>query len=196
MIDARLSECANAVVQSETLGVNGYRQAETVLNEIVALTNVESRIDRLTSFADALLSVQLNGRGYRQWDRSLSAIPSLVSSVCSSLSWSGAEMEQVYDMRLRLLSWHRRQLELLQATRPAGKEMPHDETQIAWRRSRERVSASQGMTLDLLESRFDDDTRTLTPERRDAIRAKIEAFLGRPMRSAAMVRKERRRKAD
>ena len=195
-IDVRLSECVNAVAQSEALGVNGYKQAETMLGEIVALTNVESRIERLTAFAEALVSARLGARGYRQWDRSLSAIPPLVRSVCNGLSWSGANIEQVYDMRLKLLTWHRRQLELLESMNPNGKGLAHDESQVAWRRCREKVSASQEMTLDLLESRFDDETRTLAAERRDAIRARIEEFLGHPMRSAATVRKERGRKMN
>lgn len=195
-IDARRSERVDAVVQSEASGVNGYRQAESILDEIVAVTNVKTRIECLTAFADALLAARLDARGYRQWDRSLSAIPSLVRSVCNGLSWYGADIEQVYDMRLKLLSWHQRQLETLEKTRPNEKALSHDEAQIVWRRCRERVSASQGMTLDLLESRFDDETRTLAAERRDAIRRRIEAFLGRPLRSAASVRKERRRETD
>lgn len=195
-IGVRLSECVNAVVKSEELGLNGYGQTEAVLDEIVALTNVERRIEGLSALADALLSARLDGHGYRQWDRSLSAIPSLTRSVCNGLLWSGARIEQVYDVRLKLLSWHRRQIDLLRRTKPPENGAPHGEAQKNWRRCQERVLASEGMTLDLLESRFDDETRTLSPGRRDAIRAKVEAFLGRPMRSAETVRKERRKRMN
>jgi hypothetical protein len=181
--DDRIAQCVASVVRSETRGLNGYRQGESFLDACAAMTNVESRIECLSRFAEALLSERLDGDGYRQWERSLSAVPSLVRSVCTFLSWSKADVEKVYDLRLQLLSWHRQQSAMLQAKRPSEECRPYDADMIAWRNCCDRVDASRKMTEDLLESRFFVETRGLPDERRAVIKNRIETALGRPMRS-------------
>lgn len=180
--DDLISQCVSSIVRSEARGLNGYRQGESFLDDCAAMTNVESRIECLLSFAGALLSERLDGDGYRQWERSLSAIPSLVRSVCTSLLWSKADVEEVYDLRLQLLSWHRQQSKMLQAKRPSEKCLPYDVDMIAWRNCCDRVGASRKMTENLLESRFLLETSTLSDERREAVKKKIETAIGRPMK--------------
>ena len=180
--DDRIAQCVASVVRSEAMGRNGYRQGESFLDDCAAMTNVETRIECLSEFAEALLSERLDGDGYRQWERSLSAIPSLVRSVCTSLLWSKADVEKVYDLKLQLLSWHRQQSEMLQAKRPSEKCLPYDADMIAWRNCCDRADASRKMTEDLLESRFPIETHDLSNERREAIKKKIEAAIGRPMK--------------
>lgn len=181
--DDRIAQCVASVVRSEAMGRNGYRQGESFLDDCAAMTNVEARIECLSEFAEALLSERLDGDGYRQWERSLSAIPSLVRSVCTSLLWSKADVEKVYDLRLQLLDWHRQQSEILQAKQPPGESRPYDADMIAWRNCCDRVDASRKMTENLLESRFLLETSTLSDERRAVIKNRIEAVLGRPMKS-------------
>ena len=188
---ARLSECVRAVVRSEALGQNGWRQAEGWLQDVFSQTNAVKRIDDLEAFAVALLSARLDENGYRQWDRALAAVPSLVGSACSGLSWSGASVERVYEMRLRLVDWQRRQLEMLKPACRQERRPPPDEAWTVWRRCYERAFVSWRMTVDLLEERFEDETGSLPPARRDAVRRRVEKALGRPIRTAAKVRSER-----
>lgn len=188
---ARLSECVRAVVRSEALGQNGWRQAEEFLQDAFTQTNAVTRINELEAFAAALLSARLDENGYRQWDRALAAVPSLVGSVCSGLSWSGAGVERVYGLRLRLVDWQRRQLELLKPACRSERRSPSDEAWTAWRRCYERAFVSWRMTVDLLEERFEEETRGITSAQRDAVRKQVEKTLGRPMRTAAKVRSER-----
>lgn len=180
--DDFVSQCVSSIVRSEARGLNGYRQGESFLDDCAAMTNAEARIECLSEFAEALLSERLDGDGYRQWERSLSAIPSLVRSVCTILSWSKADVEKVYDLRLQLLSWHRQQSEMLQAKRPPEKCLTYDADMIAWRNCCDRADASRKMTEDLLESRFPIETHDLSNERRETIKKKIETAIGRPMK--------------
>ena len=195
-MQVRMANAVNDIVRSESRGLSGSAQGEKFLEDLVALTNVEMRIAGLEEFAKSLLAVPLDSDGFLQWDRSLSAVPSLVRSVCVSLAWSGEQVEKVYAVRLDLLAWHRRQLERLQSRRPGGSGNPPDEAWRTWCRCRNRVSASLDMTVELLERRFDDDTKELPQDRRDALRRKVEASLGRPLRSAETVRKERRERVQ
>lgn len=192
----RTEKVVNDIVRSESKGIRGSGQGEKFLDDLVALTNVEMRIAGLKGFAESLMAARLDGDGFRQWDRSLSAIPSLVRSACVSLAWSGEQIEKVYAVRLDLLAWHRRQLVVLQQRRPIGDEQSPNEDWRTWRRCRDRVSASLEMAVDLLESRFDDETKGLPQDRRDALCRKVEASLGRPLRSAETVKKERRERVQ
>ena len=182
-----------ALMQNNKTRREGFVLGEKVKNDILSMTNPVARMECRNAFAGVLLSFDFTSSGldYRTQGDLLGSIPKLVEGALFGPMWEGDELLNVYEVRFKLVDWHRQQLVRLKPTR---KNDPHDgktlsEEMKEWRRCYIGTFVSLRSLLFRLEDWwFPDEMGKLSVEQRESIRVGVEKCLGHPIRSRDEIR--------
>ena len=182
-----------ALMQNDKTRREGFVLGEKVKNDILSMTNPVARTECRNAFTDTFLSFDFasSGLDYRTQGDLLGSIPKLVEGALFGPMWEGDELLNVYEVRFKLVDWHRQQLVRLKPTR---KNDPHDgktlsEEMKEWRRCYIGTFVSLRSLLFRLEDWwFPDEMGKLSVEQRESIRVGVEKCLGHPIRSRDEIR--------
>ena len=203
--DARLSEI-DAMIDRHVVGLldaEGPRQGTNEvlgegLKKIESLSNDVAQVGCMTAWADRILAARIDATDYHLWSRRINVVPSQIEGIVAGIRRSHADVEQVFDLRLRLLEWYQEELWRLKPTRRID---PHDgnygEDRIWWQDCYERTFVSYRSFVNRMEMWwYPDETKDLPEAMRGKIRHKIERCLGRAMRTEAEARADRNWETD
>ena len=183
-----------------TNDVFGIKQREgrldfrNVSKSISAITNDETRLELLDKLSDCVLSFDVSSLSYYHQNNALYSIEDIMKNVVFG-NFPGryqmgldAYYELYYDYKLRLMEWRRRQI---RRTAPKHRiEHPYvildeaeDEERQWWRQIHFHGMVCYEGDLRMLEGESQLYMRRISKESADRIRAKIENYLGRPLRT-------------
>ena len=193
-IEAKIGELVNSSIMTSkrwNLGVS------ELLTDIKALPDEQLKLVCLRCFADRLLETDLLAMDIRKASRVASVVYHEVDSILGVMSMSGATIEDVWDVRLRMLSWLRVQAKRLYGdgslpkgttrTKSGGLITLDKDTYLLWEcryRAYKMVTVSYDERLRFAERCFPDASDGRIDEARiPELKRKIEKFLGRTMRT-------------
>ena len=115
--DARLSEI-DAMIDRHVVGLldaEGPRQGTNEvlgegLKKIESLSNDVAQVGCMTAWADRILAARIDATDYHLWSRRINVVPSQIEGIVAGIRRSHADVEQVFDLRLRLLEWYQEEL--------------------------------------------------------------------------------------
>lgn len=170
--------------------------AERVQSYVDFIANDEQRLVDVRALGKRLLSIDLDGEPYSVQQKMLRRISDLVERTLGRYCLRANEIETRYELRLAILDWYRRQLVGLKPNQTNNNEMlvwPGDEAM-------KRFDDWYGCYLDCFRRYrglvnqiefwwYPKDVKTMNQQSADALTARIEASLGRPIRKPSKDRK-------
>ena len=162
-----------------------------ILEMIVNRSDVTNRLDSLGKFRVALLGLEFTGNDYRKLSTQLVAMEELKAVYLEALFRCGGDLGLDVGFRLDFLKWLRRE-----TARESGVESSDDLSRPGIHVTRDRYQSRLKYTFDRhlreLEGIFNDHcSKRMTPEEFEGVRRKIEAFVGRPIRTNAQILHDR-----
>ena len=162
-----------------------------LLEEIVGMSNAQERVSCLDRFRKTYLSTEFSGNDYRMLSIQLGALDTLQDFYLSALFRCGGGLEEEIGFQLDFLKWLRREIE-----RESGVESDDDPSRPGLQVPRDMYQSSLTHTYDTrlreIEKMFNDHgAKMMPPDRVEEVRRKIEAFVGRPIRTNAQILHDR-----
>ena len=163
--------------------------SERVQSFVDTIADDEQRLADVRALGKRLLSIDLDGESYSDQQKMLRRISHLIESTLVFCCLHANEIETRYELRLAILDWYRRQLVGLKPNQTNNSEVlvwPGDEVV-------KRFDEWYGCYLDCFRRYrglvnqiefwwYPKDIKTMSQSSADALTARIEATLGRPIR--------------
>lgn len=161
---------------------------------LAAITNDSERLDLASKLTDCVLSLDVSGLSYHDQHNALISVVRIMENVVfpNLLSRNKVGLDAFYelefDYKLRLMEWRRKQI---RRTAPKHRiknpnvilDEAEDEERLWWREIHYHGIPIYEMHLRMLEGTAQLYGSRLSKESADRIRAKIEIYLGRPLRT-------------
>ena len=191
-IMARMNQMTNEVICLKRH--QGKLDFRGLSASLAAITNDNERIDLVSKLTDCVLSLNVSGLSYHDQNNALISIERIMENVVfpNLLSRNKVGLDAFYelefDYRLRLMEWRRNQI---RRTAPKSRidnpdlvtdEGEYNERQW-WRQIHYNGISCYEMHLRMLEGTAQLYGKRISKESADRIRAKIENYLGRPLRT-------------
>ena len=167
------------------------------VSQINRLKSPKERLACTRYFVDRLLSLKIDHLSYWRQSDVIDFTKHTIMDVWRNLPNDDAGWEKRYDLELRLLEWRKRHVERVKGKKPAT-PAPGD-LDAEWEMSGWQLIYDGGITeyewsLRNLETMFPYLTRQMSEAARNRIKMKIEAYLGRPMRTLEQLRADHKTK--
>ena len=159
-----------------------------------SITNDDIKLEFISKLTDSILSLDVSGLSYRDQNNAMISIEQIMGDVVFSNLPSryktGLDVyfERYYDYKLRLLEWKRNQIKrTAPKNRIKNPDLVSDEREYNerqwWRLIHYNGILCYESDLRMLEGESQLYMRRISKESADRIRAKIENYLGRPLRT-------------
>jgi len=161
------------------------------LSLINRLKSVEERQVCTRYFIERLFSLQLDHLSYWRQARVVDFSRRTIKEAQASLPRDDAGWEERYDLELKLLDWRKAHIERVKQMKPAKPRLDntHDEQEDSgWRLIYYGGIETYEAALRDLELLFPYQKRQMSEETWNRIKAKLEAYLGRPIRTREQLR--------
>ena len=163
---------------------------------IKSISNKTERIAYYKRWMDGLMALDISDVGYHHQCNAIRNMRDLVDhNISYGLLTAGFSLEKVWNEKIRMLAWQRKQLERLKPAGPLPKGIKwkggwevldrkvyneHRE----WRTCYRSAALGYEYQVQRMEGRqFNFETRNSSEEEKNAIRRNLRKFLGRPIRS-------------
>lgn len=163
--------------------------AERVQSFVDAIANDEHRLADVRALGKRLLSIDLDGVPYLDQGRMVRRISDLVERTLVFRCLRANEIEARYELRLAIIDWYRRQLVILKPNQTNNREIliwPGDEAVKRfdeWRSCyMDCFRRYRGLVNQIEFWWYPKEVKTMSQSSADALTARIEATLGRPIR--------------
>ena len=196
-IVARMSQMTNEIFEIKER--NGFLDERSIAASISAITNDDVRMEFVDKLSECLVSLDISRLSYRDQHNAIRSVEDAMNDVVignlpsRNVIGLDASYELRFDYRLRWMDWWRRQIKRTAPTRHIKNpnlcvnEAEFNERQW-WREIHFQGIVCYEMSLSGLEQEFQHLMQRMSPAVAERIKAKIENYLGRPIRTIQQIR--------
>lgn len=191
-IIVRMNQMTNEIFELRER--KGFLDDRIISKSIAAVTNDAARLQLVDRLSACVLALDVSRLSYQHQYNALRSIEDVMGNVVFGNLPSrykiglDAYFERYYDYKLRLMEWRRDQI---RRTAPKHRiknpnvilDEAEDEERLWWREIHYHGIPVYEMHLRMLEGESQLYMRRISKESADRIRAKIENYLGRPLRT-------------
>ena len=196
-IVSRIHQMTNDVFARAEM--KGFLDSSDVLKSIYAVTNETIKLEMISHLMDCALSLDVSSLNYCRQFNALWSIKRMMDNVVliglrSRRKYDfNSYCELYYAYRLRLLEWQRQQIK---RTNPKNRiENPNmfvspeeEEERSYWQEIHYGGIVNYEAELSVVETDYSHQARDMSKETSDRVKAMIENFLGRPIRTKEQLR--------
>lgn len=173
----------------------GFLDSELIAKSIHAITNDSARLELLDQLADCVMSVDVSSFDYHKQFNALFSIKRVMEDIVIrelpgwwDHGYDAYYEKYYYKYKLRYLAWQRAQIK---RTRPKNRiENPYlfageavENERSYWRQIHYSGIVNYEAAISFMEGGFPFQTRRMSKESSERVKAMIEDYLGRPIRN-------------
>ena len=192
-------------VNAALRGGDGYRAVKLLKDKIDSISDEKIKIACYCQWVDELMVLDISDIGYRQQSTAIRIVQDLTRfDIPRSLRSAGLPLADVWDVKIRGLSWQRKQLERLKPVGPLPKglelakgggllvlDIDVKRKYLDWLGCYKSAASNYESCISHLEGRtFYIDTLRSTEEEKEILREKLRKYIGRPIRSEEELRRD------
>lgn len=160
---------------------------DEIINRIFAGSNTVDRISSMRLFSDLLLKMDISSLSYADQSRVINEVNESILKISSSLGLSGLSVEEAFCIRIKWLTWQKKQMDRLRPTKRIDISKLSYKQKVVyneWRACYESLVYSHEMFNRMMEGwSVELELENVPSSIKDEITRKIEAFLGRKIRT-------------
>lgn len=169
-----------------TEGVIGTN-SNIIINQILSNSNEAERISGMKFFSDSILKLEISSLSYADQRRVINEVNESILKISSSLGLSGLSVEEAFCIRIKWLTWQKKQMDRLRPTKRIDISKLSYKQKVVyneWRACYENLVYSHEMFIRMMESWSAELELENAPSSiKEEVTRKIEAFLGRKIRT-------------
>lgn len=161
--------------------------SNVIINRILSDSNIGDRISSMRLFSDLLLKMDISSLSYADQSRVINEVNESILKISSSLGLSGLSVEEAFCIRIKWLTWQKKQMDRLRPTKRIDISKLSYKQKVVyneWRACYESLVYSHEMFNRMMEGwSVELELENAPSSIKDEITRKMEAFLGRKIRT-------------
>ena len=161
--------------------------SNVIINRMLSDSNIGDRISSMRLFSDLLLKMDISSLSYADQRRVINEVNESILKISSSLGLSGLSVEEAFCIRIKWLTWQKKQMDRLRPTKRIDISKLSYKQKVVyneWRACYESLVYSHEMFNRMMEGwSVELELENAPSSIKEEVTRKMEAFLGRKIRT-------------